>query len=97
MQEKKKESIPRLHFSREFYSSPPSKKGARFPRQCIVGAGFRFDDDEAKRGSGSEREAAGRENGPRFIHDAPDTAAILYRLQCIDRLRQQPTFYVVSE
>lgn len=48
--------------------------------------------------SGTESEER-RERGrdARFIHDAPDTAAILYRLQCIDRLRQQPTFYVVSE
>lgn len=33
----------------------------------------------------------------RFMHGAPNTAAILYRLQCIDRLRQLPTLYVVSE
>ena len=35
--------------------------------------------------------------GKRFMHSAPNTAAILYRLQCIDRLRQLPTLYVVSE
>lgn len=35
--------------------------------------------------------------GKRFMHGAPNTAAILYRLQCIDRLRQLPTLYVVSE
>lgn len=35
--------------------------------------------------------------GKRFMHGVPNTAAILYRLQCIDRLRQLPTLYVVSE
>lgn len=32
-----------------------------------------------------------------FIHGSPNTVAILYRLQCIDRLRQLPTLYVISE